>query len=334
MIHWNRQPLDELRRYEIFGMHGSTPTEFGIRVILSRMCEFAIMRSEQAINRSTEKIEMTWICVDHFMPGRVRAVDKCLLSVPIYTEFLTIYPPVPSGPPRLNPLFSFGIDIVFPQKCPYYTDDRPVFAERMLHTIHECWNESWDLWSKVAQAVHPMPRWPVKLWIHGQPNCVWQIVDDGRLAVVDGHPLVDESVIEMNLENRSRYDSEEDKKNHDLRRLSLMMSSLGAFMRGELQSRSLITDLDALFKSLKVIDSRWKEDFWSEWSSMKTGSADLDPSDNNALPTLNENHFSGPIERLKILVKSRIDTLSRSTTLSPETLLLKGPRSIPPPGGL
>lgn len=110
--------------------------------------------------------------------------------------FSPIYPPDGDDGPlhRLNDLFYLQISFARPCDNPYYSDDREVLALRLLHTAHQAWVDSWNLMEQVEG--HPRRKWPVKLWIHRHPERVWEITEDGQLVEVDGHPPVDESIID------------------------------------------------------------------------------------------------------------------------------------------
>jgi hypothetical protein len=198
MVLWQTTPANHdhpKRLADYFPAHAHTVSERGVELLMSHVFMALVGKASGKINVTFEAIEATWICIDWWYEGKTRSMK--INQMPQTDIMLaTVYPPergTPSPGGRWNDVFDLSISINRPQQCAYYSDDRDVFANRLLRTAHKMWVETWRLMEEVQG--HPRRKWPVKLWIHGQPEIVYQITGEGNLERVEGHPTVDERVI-------------------------------------------------------------------------------------------------------------------------------------------
>jgi hypothetical protein len=186
---------DPRQKLRVLSVNGHALSELALFEHLRRMSELVQSRSVLKMRPDIESCEI-WICVDHHYPGMVRDSKKTLW--PTFTIYclLAYIPKIPTAPPHMNEVLILRESLASPRACPWYTDDRPTFAGRLLHLVGKCWIETAEFWKKIEQPKNPRPQWPVKMWIHGVPERVWEITADGQLMERPDHPPVDESIVE------------------------------------------------------------------------------------------------------------------------------------------
>lgn len=191
---WNYDDTD--RRYNQFIASGHTRSEYGVSVLLARFCEWIIQRSSARIDLRYENVSTTWLCIDHLIPGAKLRVGEGK-SIHFALQALSAYSAEPYPMDRRNDLFCCSISLFNPANCPFYSDDRTVFAPWLLGKVHRAWIESWNLRQIVDGTPKPKPKWPVKLWIHKEPDRIWEIREDEVLVPLPADPRIDESLIEL-----------------------------------------------------------------------------------------------------------------------------------------
>jgi hypothetical protein len=192
MIFWQTSPSnhDHPKRFaNMYCASAFTGTERGVDVLLNHFLGAVLGKATVEIDSLQSDKACTWVCIDWWYPGKTRSVAEHLTPKAILV-WTSVYPYYRQ--PKLNDVFEFSLSIADPEQCPFYSDDRAVYAARLLHTAHKAWVETWRLMDEVKG--FPRRRWPVKYWIHGQPEVVWQIADDWSLQLVPGHLPVDENL--------------------------------------------------------------------------------------------------------------------------------------------
>ena len=200
MIYWETEPANYRHPKKIANLYPAIAyacDQVGVEICLSRVFEASMRLSSGRINVSFEAIEGTYICVDREYPG-IERKNVHGLEPKACIELVTIYPPelgTPSpGGGRQNDIYTLTLGFYKPHENPYYSEDREVVAERLLHTAHNAWVDSWRLMEQVQG--HRRGKWPVKLWIHGHNETVYQITDDERLVTLPDHPPISDSILD------------------------------------------------------------------------------------------------------------------------------------------
>jgi hypothetical protein len=199
MVTWEQRPFnaDHPDRYcNTYMGSGWTTSEFGMGVLLSRLCEFAMVRSAGRPMPDKEGIQGTWGCVD-CRPSKRQRKSGPSASARFTVSLRMVYPPFLVQPPaRPNDMFVLHGRLHRLEACPFYFGDPAAFAERVLRKTAACWAEAWALRERVEPLPHPRERWPVKLWVAGEPQRVWEVGEDGTALLLPDHPPVDEGILE------------------------------------------------------------------------------------------------------------------------------------------
>lgn len=194
MMLWKHIPAQQhanKRRFDCFYYSDSTCSEFGMEFLTSRVSEFVMYSSMNTINPFYEKIDCTWICLT---PSKI---DEVLHRTPSFrVDFLTIYPlGKHEYQNRVPTLFTFALSLVKFRNSTLFENNDGSFSSKLRSLLHRCWVEA-EINIKKIHGCPNHSRWPVKLWVHGIPERVWEITADDQLVERPGHPPVDESIIE------------------------------------------------------------------------------------------------------------------------------------------
>jgi hypothetical protein len=184
---------DKDRRFNTYMAHGDTSSEYGFLILLSRMCEYVIAQS--GVFGRCEQLT-TFICIDRQLSKRKRSSEHGP-RVWFNIEFLTIRSHTRAPDRCFDDFFRLRIGLLHPNGCAFYSDERPVFADRLLRKTADCWEASWNLREQVDPPSQSRHKWPVRLWIHDQPQDVWGIANNGALEKLQGHPPIDEAILDL-----------------------------------------------------------------------------------------------------------------------------------------
>ena len=180
----------EHRYYDVRSVSGICRTTVGVDYQVSRACEWVIDNSPGKVNRFFESVWSTWICIDRIDSDDPRVTVGAWFNI----DFLTFYPR-DQDPFRHDDRFTLRGMIMNEGECPFYDNNRDIFADRLLHKTHESWVRSWKLLEEVLG--RPIKRWPVRLWVHQKPETVWEIDEQDRLVERPDLAPADEQMLQL-----------------------------------------------------------------------------------------------------------------------------------------
>jgi len=198
MITWEVVPKNyrhPKRLADYYPAYGFTVSERGVELFMQHVFQAAIGKACGKINVTFEAIEATWVCIDWWFEGNQRSIKTNQMPATVL-KLVTLYPPergTPSPGGRRNDVFDLSIHFKRPRENPYYSDDREVFARRLLQTASKVWVDTWNLMEEIEGGARR--KWPVKLWVHGRPNEIYQPRPDGVAERLEGHAPVDERIV-------------------------------------------------------------------------------------------------------------------------------------------
>lgn len=184
-----------IRRMNLFAVDGHARSAGALSEHVRRTTEIVIARGARVLRPDVETVE-TWICVDRARADGPRSLTRSLWPTFDIAYALRYAPLRGLDVQHLDDLVILTESLASPEVCPWYTDDRPVFANELLGFVAKCWTEACQLWQRFGHLRDSRAPWPVKLWVHGLPSQVWQITTDGALTELVDHPPVDESMVD------------------------------------------------------------------------------------------------------------------------------------------